>query len=189
MSNRNRLTVELSYNNRLHHGVRLLPHQWIEIYGPTVAVEVMVHPNMARSLKEAGKSVPESVIGDAMIDSGAQATTIDTSVAERLQLPRTSKIEAFGIGGRSEGYTSPCSIFIPSLKLTTNCARAHCHELTKNAKHIIALIGRDILKQMTFFYDGINGQVQLVYPLPFGVVPRKGSTDAQKQARQRKRRR
>jgi len=149
----------------------------------------MVHPNMAKSLKDAGKSVPESVIGDAMIDSGAQATTIDTSVAERLQLPRTSKIEAFGIGGRSEGYTSPCSIFIPSLKLTTNCARAHCHELTKNAKHIIALIGRDILKQMTFFYDGINGQVQLVYPLPFGVVPRKGSTDAQKQPRQRKRRR
>jgi len=186
MSGRNRLSIELSYLNRLHCGVRILPRQWLEIYGPTVAVQVMVHPTMVKNLKEAGKPVPDPVIGDAMIDSGAQATTIDVSVAERLQLSRTNRIEAFGIGGKAEGYTSPCSLLIPSLELTTNLARAHCHELTKNAKHIIALIGRDILQHMTFFYDGINGQVQLVYPLPFGTIPKKGSTDAQRRPKKRR---
>ena len=175
-----KLTLQHDYVNKFHQGVAILPQQYLELNGPLIAIEVRVHPDMVHALKQLGKPVPDPIKGQAMIDSGVQVTAIDISVAESLQLQKTSKVEVVGIGGRSEGYTSACSIHIPGLPLTTSATRAHCHDLTKTGQNIIALIGRDILRMMTFSYDGINGQVRLVYPQPLGAnPPKKGGSAAQ----------
>lgn len=180
-----KLTLFDDYTKKLHKGVAVLPQQYLELNGPVIEIEVRVHPLVAANLKQKGAAVPDPIKGIALIDSGAEVTAIDIAVAEQLKLPRTGKVKVVGIGGESEGYTSACSIFIPGLPLTTSASRAHCHDLTKTGRNIIALIGRDILKMMTFFYDGINGQMRLVYPQPIGATPPKkvGSAVQQNQKR------
>lgn len=185
-----KITHELRYANKLHHGMALSPRAALEAFGPTVPVRIGVHPAMAKKLQAEGKPVPPAIAGDAMIDTGAQVTTIDMTIAERLQLPRTGKTIVAGIGGLSEGYTSPISVTFPGLNnMTFHSSGAHCHDLIKNAKHIIALIGRDLLKGMTFFFDGVEGEARLAYILPPGAVVKKGSAFAQQRPKEKRNKR
>jgi hypothetical protein len=186
----NRVSVDLRYVNKTHLGQALLPQAALRLYGPTISVKIGVHPAMAKRLKADGRTVPDPIAGDAMIDTGAAVTAVALSVSQHLQLPNTDKTTVFGIGGQSEGYTNPISILFPGLNnIVMTSPRAHCHDFSISARHIIALIGRDILDKMTFFYDGLNGECKLVHFLPLGMVRKKGSTAAQQRPKERKKRR
>ncbi len=153
-------------------------------YGPTVQIAVHLHEHLAKQLKAQGKPVPDAVTGNAIIDTGATVTTIDTRAATALALRQSGRVEAFGIGGKSTGFTVACCVDIKGLRV--NIARAHCHDLAKYQKDLVALIGRDILQHMELHYDGPNGRVTLVLPLPREPRARTKKPTAKRKKRKRK---
>jgi len=136
--------------------------------GPRVQVKVGFHDYLAKKLKEKGDKIPDAIVGTALIDTGAAVTTIDSEVAKSLNLRPSGQVESCGIGGKVIGFTVACSIDIKGLKL--NIPRAHCHDLTKHVKGLIALIGRDVLRSLILNYDGPKGEVELLLPIPASYI-------------------
>ncbi|MEW6251640.1 MAG: aspartyl protease family protein [Planctomycetota bacterium] len=132
-------------------------------FGPTVQVSIGVHDYLQRHLQSQGTPVPAPIVGDAIIDTGATTTTIDTCVAKSLNLTQSGTVQSVGIGGASTGFRAACSVNIKGLKVSI--PRAHCHELPPSA-NVVALIGRDVLRYMLLKYDGIEGVVTLTIPDP-----------------------
>jgi hypothetical protein len=180
------LRLPLSYA-KLVGSKMLSPPDGLQFGGPTVMVQIGLHAHLANKRQQHGDPIPPPVTGNAMIDSGATVTTIDSSVAQTLGLQPSGKVESVGIGGRSTGFTVACSVDIRGL--VVNIARAHCHDLTKYSKKLICLIGRDILRHMVFHYDGPAGTVYLELPILQGSVPSKPKKARKRKDRARAKRR
>lgn len=122
-----------------------------------------------------------------MIDTGATVTTIDTETARTLALKPSGQIKSFGIGGESVGFTVGCSVNIHGLNI--DIPRAHCHDLTKYSRGLIALIGRDVLLHMILHYDGPKGQLYLEIPIaPSNVAHTRTKKPRPKSSKKRRRR-
>ena len=161
MPNRKNISLDLSYGRTIG-SKRIPPRAGLTIYGPTVQIEIGVHPALADALRAQNKPVPAPIVGTALIDTGATVTTIDTQVPRDLKLRQSGTVESVGIGGRVKGFTVACAVNIKGLVVTV--PRAHCHELTKYTKDLLALIGRDVLQHMILTYNGLAGTISLELP-------------------------
>lgn len=178
------ITLKLSYQ-LLRGGTILPPRVGLQIGGPIVEIQIGLHQHLVKLLQSKGEAIPEPITGDAIIDTGASVTTINTSVANSLQLPQSGKVVSIGIGGTSTGFTAGCTINIKGLNV--NVPRAHCHDLPNN---LVALIGRDILTHMIVVYNGISGTVELRLLTPPPIKPKaRKSTNRHKKPRKRKKKR
>lgn len=166
MSKRSGFTLELTYGRLV--GSTFIPRNvGLAKYGPTVQVGIGFHEHLVKKYESEKNALPPLVVGNAMLDTGATITTIDSTVAQQLNLRQSGQVESFGIGGKSTGYTVACSVNIKGL--VVNIPRAHCHELAKYCSGLVALIGRDVLTHMVLNYDGPNGVVTLTLPVRPGT--------------------
>lgn len=147
---------------------KVSPPDWLQRRGPTITVKIGLHDRLQEKRREAGTPIPDPVVGEAIIDTGATVTTIDTSVAQELGLRETGPVQAVGIGGASAGFTTACSVDIHGL--IGNLARAHCHDLAKHSTGLLALIGRDVLRHFVLHYNGPKGRITLELPSPETAV-------------------
>ncbi|MEK9139115.1 MAG: retroviral-like aspartic protease family protein [Bacteroidota bacterium] len=157
------LRLDMSYG-RLRGSTIIPPPIGLRDYGPTLQVSIGLHSILAAKLQDQGKQLPDPVTGDAMIDTGATVTCIDTEVARVLSLPQSGKVESCGIGGKASGFTVACTVDIKGLKV--GITRAHCHDLAQYSKGLVALIGRDVLSNMILHYNGPSGTISLFLPTP-----------------------
>jgi predicted aspartyl protease len=120
---------------------------------------VGVEQNMAQSLLEQGKSVPQSVSGLGLIDTGASVTCIDDSAAQNLGLP---VIDIMTMSSASHAKHNcnvyPVQIAIPPV-LNLRSPRTMGAALA--AQGLLVLIGRDVLQHCLLFYNGVTGQITL----------------------------
>jgi predicted aspartyl protease len=110
-----------------------------------------------KALEEAGEPVPPPVLIQGLIDTGASATAIDPSIIQGLKLQQTGSLP---IHTPSTGHvphqasTYDVCITIPFDGVTFTLGALQVFESSLSVQGIQALIGRDVLANCLFVYDG-----------------------------------
>ena len=97
---------------------------------------------------------------NALVDTGATASCIDSELAEHLDLPVVDQEEIAGVQGVSVVTVHLAQIFVPALHFTIYGRFSGVH-LAKSGRPYGALIGRTFLRRFVMRYDGTTGKVSL----------------------------
>ncbi|MHB8539431.1 MAG: retroviral-like aspartic protease family protein [Candidatus Acidiferrales bacterium] len=139
--------------------VQLHPAIALNQRGPIIQVTVTIEQNAGKGLLAQGKTLPTPKSGVALIDTGATATCIDEQAAQELGLPvidvakMTSATHA-----DQQCNVYPVQIAIPPV-LILNSPRTIGAALAPQG--ILVLLGRDLLRNCSLFYNGPAGQFTL----------------------------
>ena len=126
--------------------------------GPTLQVNIGFDVNF----KPGSNTIPDlpSTLYPALIDTGAAASCIDSTVASSLNLPISDHSNFSGVLGAGEVNMHIAQIYIPDLEMVFHGSFAGVHLLAGNQHHS-ALIGRNILLKFKMYYDGRTGRVTI----------------------------
>jgi len=129
----------------------------LTFYGPTLKVDIGFDPNWV-----AGQGTPTPGMKgvDALVDSGAWESCIDSNLAAQLNLPIVNRRPICGIAGKAEANMHLGQIHVPSLNFTIYGQFAAVHLEAGGQPHK-ALIGRTFLQNFKMVYDGRTGSVKL----------------------------
>ena len=110
----------------------------------------------------ASKSTPTlpDQLWNALVDTGAMESCIDSTLAATLQLPVADRRMIAGALGGGEVNMHVGQIHIPSLQFTMHGLFAGVH-LIAGGQPYAALIGRTFLVHYTMTYEGKTGSVTL----------------------------
>lgn len=136
--------------------------------GPTVQVEIgfdsgLVHPDpaavRAAAAAVAAAPVPAKLL-DALIDTGALDSCIDEDLASALKLPLIDQGQCAGVGG-----THSLNIYLGYIRIVElgflQYGRFIGAKLQAGGQPHMALLGRNLLKDMILVYDGRDGTCRL----------------------------
>lgn len=128
--------------------------------GPRIQVKISIAEPIAQELKKQKKPVPAPVVGYALVDTGASNTCIDERAVKRLRLQPTDVVRMTSASHRSAPKkVYPIRIEMVGLPVTIEVFRAIGSSL--DAQDLVLLIGRDVLENFTFFYNGPCGELTL----------------------------
>jgi hypothetical protein len=148
--------------SRIYHSSGKLTPDLLAKDGPIVDIEVAV-PNILRDYLTKNKlNVPETVKGKGLINTGAAVSCIDDSVAIKLNVKPTGIVRGHGMSGESNRNLYSAQIAIvagPQQKWTFESTRIMGVDIQKQG--LIALIGRDFLRNGMMIYSGFSGIVDL----------------------------
>lgn len=119
-------------------------------------IEIAVPQVLAAKLTQQGKSIPPSVSGLGLIDTGAGITGVNEPALLSLGLQSINEIDVYHPDGDGKQFIYACQIKftgtnVPSLNLNAVTGS----KLEKQG--LLAIIGRDILKHFQLVYNGIDG--------------------------------
>jgi hypothetical protein len=137
--------------------------------GPLVTAFVGVSQARGQALVDAGQVVPAAIPVRALVDTGASCTCVDPTVLNGLGLTPTGSVPvhtpstgaaphmadqydvSFAVPGAVVGHIP---LIIPAVPVTA---------ADLSAQRIEALIGRDILSNCIFHYNGTTGFLTLAF--------------------------
>lgn len=131
----------------------------VEPLGPLVQVGVQVGAVFAAAgLGGAPRSYT------ALIDTGASLTAISPTVVNEVQPQRTGTAPVGRVGA-----TSTAEVYDIRIKFEHHLQPGAWYDLsvvkvTPVTPGVDILIGRDLLKNVTMFYDGTNGKLYIIFP-------------------------
>ena len=126
--------------------------------GPTIEVRVGFDPLYKPGSKPQFRR--SSQLQPALIDTGAHESCIDTTLAEKLNLPFVGTTTFGGISGKSEHKCHLAQILIPALKVAIYGKFAAVNLKDGGAPHAV-LLGRIFLMNYQLLYDGQTGNVRI----------------------------
>src|SRR5256885_8960666 len=129
--------------------------------GPVVAIQVEIPTVLAQALTQAGKPVPQPVSGQALIDTGATLSAVDSQVVTSLGIAPTGLTNVGHAAGADQQPAFPARVVIPAFGLAVDIQSALGAQI--QSQGIIALLGRDFLRQMLFVYNGTLGVLTLSF--------------------------
>ena len=126
--------------------------------GPTLDVRIGLDPDFRL---ESGllPNLPQTQI-PALVDTGAAVSGIDSTLAENLGLQVFRRQQVAGVLQSQVVNFYLVQIYIPDLGTTSHGLVAGFNLSTVGYSQR-ALIGRDILKDFTMFYNGRTGEVTI----------------------------
>jgi hypothetical protein len=129
--------------------------------GPTIQIEVSIHPSAAQALQASGQPIPAPVTGAGLIDTGAGVSVVDiNAVVGPLKIPPIGTRPIHGVGGVNSHLLHAASFRFPATTFPpVNFAFVVGADLAPQG--IIALIGRDVLMHFVMIYNGVFGQYTL----------------------------
>jgi predicted aspartyl protease len=128
--------------------------------GPVVQVAVTLQESMVTALTQQGRLTPQPVAGLALLDTGASNTCIDDAEAQKMGLPI---IDVGSMSSASHAKT-PSNIYPIQIEVTGFPIRFQSPRTmgaALNEQGLLLLIGRDLLRHCTLFYNGSVGQITL----------------------------
>lgn len=127
--------------------------------GPTLLVDIGFDPDFK---VQTPPMVPRPSISnvEALVDTGAGESCIDSLLASQLNLPIVDKRPIGGIGGQQMADMYLAQIRVPSLSFTIYGLFAGVHLAAGGQRHK-ALIGRTFLQAFTMVYEGKTGTVTI----------------------------
>jgi predicted aspartyl protease len=136
-----------------------MPHLTLNLTqaGPLLDVLIGVSQAKEEALKKAGIPVPTLTPARALIDTGASGTVIDPDVIDKLLLTPTGKGSTLTASTGSvphEADLYDISIHIPIQRTIKIFPSVPIMALELAPLGVQVLIGRDILNQGLFIYDG-----------------------------------
>lgn len=132
--------------------------EMLELRGPQIQVQIGFDPKF-KQVKGGVPSLP-STLFNALVDTGADSSSIDSRMAQKLGLPVMDRRRVIGVHGNEHLTMYLGHIHFPGLPATIigNFAGVH---LQASGLGYDALIGRDFLGHLRMVYDGSTGQVTL----------------------------
>ena len=128
--------------------------------GPCVQVSITIAEQIATQLLQQGKAIEPPVSGLALIDTGASTSCIDEAAAQKLKLPIVNVVMlASASHAATASNVYPVRLELTGLPISINAPSAIGAPLA--AQGLIALIGRDVLRHCTLFYNGMAGEITL----------------------------
>jgi hypothetical protein len=122
--------------------------------GPTLLVDIGFDPNYSSG----GPDPVLAVRGvQALVDTGATASCIDSGLAMRLNLPIYDRQALSGVGDRHEVNMHLGHVFIPDLRKVIT-GQFYGVDLVAGGHSHHALIGRTFLQHFKFVYEGRTGK-------------------------------
>jgi predicted aspartyl protease len=140
--------------------VQVPPAVALQQRGPVVQVSISLEQSLATQLVQQGKEVLQPVSGVALIDTGASGTCIDDEAAQQMQLP----VIDVGFMCSASHAQTPSNIYPIQIEVTGFPIRFQSPRTMGAAlkeQGLLLLIGRDILRHCTLFYNGVTGQITL----------------------------
>ena len=128
-------------------------------YGPTLFVDIGFDPDF--DLSHSNTPPKPGVKGvQALVDTGASESCIDSVLAAELALPVVDQQLIGGAGGEHLVNMHVAQIHVPSLRFTIYGRFAGVHLAAGGQVHG-ALLGRTFLKNFLMTYDGRSGTVEI----------------------------
>jgi hypothetical protein len=127
-------------------------------YGPTLAVDIGFDQDY-----QLGQTTPPrpGITGiNALVDTGAGESCIDSNLAAQLNLPIVDKRSVSGVHGSQEVNMHLAQVCVPNLRFTIYGVFAGVHLAAGGQVHL-ALIGRTFLRSFTMVYEGHTGTVTI----------------------------
>jgi hypothetical protein len=129
-------------------------------FGPTLVVDIGFDPNYH------GQQAPDlaSKGVQALVDSGATESCIDSALAMQLNLPVVDRRTIGGIGGAHQVNMHLGHIHVPALGNVITGAFAAVNLAAGGQQHM-ALIGRSFLQHFVMVYNGLTGTVAITHSM------------------------
>jgi predicted aspartyl protease len=128
--------------------------------GPTLLVDIGFDPNFDPRNNPIQIPVPGIRDVQALVDTGATESCIDSLLAAQLKLPVVDRRRIAGVGGAQEVNVHLAQVRVPSLDQTIYGAFAAVHLAAGGQAHL-ALLGRTFLQHFTMTYEGRTGTVTI----------------------------
>ena len=137
-------------------------HALLARYGPTVHVNIGFDEDFR---PEADGPTPRpGVIGvQALVETGATTSCIDSVLAGELSLPVVDRQRIGGVGGEHEVNMHLAQIHVPNLDHIIYGEFAGVH-LTAGGQPHRAILGRTFLRRFLMVYEGHTGTVTISTP-------------------------
>jgi hypothetical protein len=139
----------------------------LRLFGAILPVRVEIPTELADQLQKSGQTIPSPILGVALVDTGASRTCVDETVIQQLGIKSAGRGDVGSADGISQRELYPARLVFPN----TNLSKIECSHLAglnlgwtvalDSKKKVIALIGRDILGDCLFVYDGPRGTFTL----------------------------
>ena len=127
--------------------------------GPTVRVHVSSKPAFKpQSKQQTSHRVREAW---ALVDTGSNASSIDSRLAQDLGLRPVDQQIVAGVGGEHAMSLFLARIYVPELKHAINGKFVGVHLKEGGQIHDV-LLGRDFLSDYVMIYDGVTNRVTLL---------------------------
>lgn len=121
----------------------------LEHYGPTIAVQIGYHDRD-------GALQLSSDVYDALVDTGADASCIDSTLAAELNLKIVDKQYAAGVLGSGLVNVYSAQLYIPDLSAGFVGGFPGLPLADDELPHAV-IIGREFLRHYTLLYEGRTG--------------------------------
>jgi hypothetical protein len=141
----------------------------LQIEGALVVIVLGWSVARARRLRAALRPVPPPVNAQAIIDSGAEVTCVDSSLIQVLGLPLVgtvlANLPAHGGVTASALHDASLTVVHPSGNARSNLVVGNLEvlELSLAPVGYHILLGRDVLAACRFLYNGPGNSFQLAY--------------------------
>jgi hypothetical protein len=136
--------------------------------GPLLEVEITAPLKLVAYLRANGLPPFPVSRGVAQIDTGAAVSAVDPSVFERLGVPSIDREIIHTAHGISALDRYNASATFPQLNLSPlSLSYVLGGQILRESAFgadIIMLVGRDLLRHLTFTYDGPRGRFEVMHP-------------------------
>ncbi len=131
--------------------------------GPTVDINVELHPSERDAIRFEGRRPPPPIVGTAIIDTGSSVTVLDLNVMKTLAPTIHGEVPLTGYRDRSP---TPAPVFhvrigFPGSTLPAWDGAIVGAPLATASGSQIVLLGRDFLVRHQFSYNGPGGRITL----------------------------
>lgn len=163
------------YNQGFHQvpqagAVLPLPHpQALQGTGPVIQVQVEVPTALATQLQHTGQTVPQPVLGYALIDTGASLSAVDATVIQQLGVQPVGVAHVGTAGGPQQQATCPARFSfpgssLPAIDFNQLLGANLSGQLALGAGNpLVALLGRDLLQHFVLIYNGPAAMFTLAF--------------------------
>jgi hypothetical protein len=145
-----------------------MPHLTLDISddGPITDFRVGLSPAEAKALRVDGKSIPDAVLCRGLIDTGSDCTCVAVEIIKTLGVTPTGITDAYVAGNpvpqKVQTYALGIHIVHPTGTFTLpGLISAPGFDMSQMG--IEALIGRDVLKNCFFFYNGAANRFAMAW--------------------------
>ena len=152
--------------------------------GPLLHCEWSIPSVLEQHLSKAGRLVPDPVVGELLLDTGATRTCISMNAAKALGLKPLRLQKGYGAAGAHEApvYRVKLNIRITKASMVTELSweieaqgipnledsiapwKLRLRQEDQEAR-LVGLLGRDILQHTTVLYNGKNGWFEVNFDL------------------------
>jgi len=128
--------------------------------GPTVPVAIGLTPSVISYLRSHGRPIAMPLAGLALIDTGATVCAVDEALIRSLNVPPSGVTTIATPSGVAQHATFPAALSFPGTTLP-DVSFADVIGAPLRGQGIVAIIGRNVLRNFVLIYNGPGGMVSL----------------------------